>query len=103
MSATIISQKYEAKLIVLYLSDGFHYNFFQESDVKSTLTLLKRCAPFYQSGELTGECLTYPRPCIRVPPECITHNAVYTILHFLTDDKFLGPESVRNLDLQPYK
>jgi hypothetical protein len=66
----------------------------QESDVKSTLVLLERCAPFYQSGELTGECLTYPRPCVRVPPECITHNAVFTILHFLTDDKFMAPENV---------
>jgi hypothetical protein len=62
---------------------------FQESDVKSTLALLEKCAPFYHSGELTGDCLTYPRPCVRVPPECITHNAIYTILHFLTDDQFM--------------
>lgn len=68
---------------------------FQESDVKSTLLLLEKCAPFYHSGELTGECLANPRPCVRVPPECVTHNAVFTILHFLTDDRFLAAENVR--------
>ena len=67
---------------------------FQKSDVSSTLDLLKRCSPFYHSGELTADCLNNPRPCIRVPRECIIHNAVYTILHYLTDHDFMSPENV---------
>ena len=72
----------------------FNFLFLQKSDVTKTLQLLKRCSPFYHSGELTAECLNNPRPCVRVPPECITHNAVYTILHYLTDHDFMSPRSV---------
>ena len=60
----------------------------------STLELLKRCSQFYHSGELTAGCLSDPRPCARVPRECVTHNAVYTILHYLTDHDFMSPYSV---------
>ena len=60
----------------------------------STLGLLKRCSGYYHSGELTADCLNNPRPCIRVPRECIKHNAVYTILHYLTDHDFMSPQSV---------
>ena len=60
----------------------------------STLELLKRCSRFYHSGELTADCLNNPRPCVRVPRECITHNAVYTILHYLTDHDFMSPRNV---------
>jgi len=42
-------------------------HFIQDSDVKDVLGLLQLCAPFYHSGELTGDCLSYPRPCARVP------------------------------------
>ena len=66
----------------------------QKSDVTSTLELLKRCSRFYHSGELTADCLNNPRPCVRVPRECITHNAVYTILHYLTDHDFMSPRNV---------
>ena len=27
-----------------------------------------------------------------VPPPCVEHNAIFTILHFLTDQRFLSPE-----------
>ncbi len=66
----------------------------QKSDVTSTLRLLRRCATYYHSGELTAECLDNPRPCGRVPRECITHNAVFTILHYLTDHQFMSPSNV---------
>jgi hypothetical protein len=69
----------------------------QKHDVAATLELLKRCSPYYQSGELTAECLNNPRPCIRVPKECITHNAVFTILHYLTDHQFMSPANVRTI------
>ena len=74
---------------------------FQKSDVSSTLDLLKRCSPFYHSGELTADCLNNPRPCIRVPRECIIHNAVYTILHYLTDHDFMSPENVSKFFFAP--
>ena len=73
---------------------GKNIFFFQKSDVASTLELLKRCSQFYHSGELTAGCLSDPRPCARVPRECVTHNAVYTILHYLTDHDFMSPYSV---------
>ena len=72
---------------------------FQKSDVVSTLGLLKRCSPYYHNGELTADCLNNPRPCVRVPRECIKHNAVYTILHYLTDHDFMSPENVSTLIL----
>ena len=75
---------------------------FQKSDVSSTLELLKRCSTYYHSGELTQDCLNNPRPCIRVPRECIKHNAVFTILHYLTDHDFMSPASVSELDTATY-
>ena len=32
------------------------------------------------------------RPCSHVPSACTRYNAVYTILHYLVDDRFMAPE-----------
>ena len=72
--------------------------FLQREDVDSTKKLLRRCARWYHSGELTPKCLEADpndahsrRTCLRVPLECRKHNAVYNILHYLVDDEFLPP------------
>ncbi|CAG0886573.1 unnamed protein product [Darwinula stevensoni] len=58
-------------------------------DVNETLVLLKACAHYYHHMELLPDC--YDRGCPGVPDFCIQHNAVYNILHFLTDTDFLPP------------
>ena len=76
----------------------FQQIFLQREDVDSTKKLLRRCARWYHSGELTPKCLEADpndahsrRTCLRVPLECRKHNAVYNILHYLVDDEFLPP------------
>ena len=64
---------------------------FQESDVVGSLALLSRCAPHYLDGALAPGCrgggCGAGGPDL-VPPGCRQHNAVYTILHYLTDTDF---------------
>ena len=83
--------------------------YFQESDVSGTLALLSTCAPHYLDGALRpgaggrGQVLSLLLFIIsviviiiiyyccyndQVPPGCRQHNAVYTILHYLTDTDF---------------
>ncbi len=96
IAQTILLLRNTGKPIFLTIFDRFVLAKirFQKSDVASTLELLRRCSPYYHSGELTADCLNNPRPCVRVPRDCITYNAVYTILHYLTDHDFMSPTSV---------
>ena len=74
----------------------------QEEDVTGTLSLLSVCAKYYQEGRLTGECGAGGSRCRGVPPLCAQHNAVFTILHYLTDLNF-SKLQVRSLKLFPVK
>ena len=76
----------------------------QRGDIVATRNLLKRCASYYHSGELTPKCIMADptdqasnRACIRVPLECRKYNAVYNILHYLVDDEFLPPNVSHHL------
>eukprot|EP00090_Calanus_glacialis_P004843 TRINITY_DN13625_c0_g1_i1.p1 TRINITY_DN13625_c0_g1~~TRINITY_DN13625_c0_g1_i1.p1 ORF type:complete len:1432 (+),score=169.81 TRINITY_DN13625_c0_g1_i1:127-4296(+) len=71
----------------------------QESDVEGSLTLLRSCAKYYRDGSLTSDCGSHRSRCRSLPPECTQHNAVYTILHFLTDDKFFGDKESTDSNL----
>ena len=76
-----------------------NFQYSQRKDVVAARRLLNRCAGFYHSGELTPRCLledeSSRRACVRVPRECVQHNAVYNILHYLVDDQFM-PKDVSN-------
>ena len=56
--------------------------------MSGTLELVQECAPHYRAGLLTGDCAGERSRCSRVPQHCSRHNAVYTILHYLTDTQF---------------
>lgn len=61
------------------------------SDVQEVLERLESCAPHYHSMKLSHDCASGAPLCRGVPAECIEHNAVYTILHYLADVDFLAP------------
>ena len=64
----------------------------QPDDVARTRRLLLDCSRYFRGGELYPDCQFDPvRPCRHIPPRCTRYNAVYTILHFLADDKFMLP------------
>lgn len=58
-------------------------------DVSYVMGVLKNCAGFYHDLKLSHDCTSDPILCRGVPHECTRHNAVYNILHFLADSKFL--------------
>lgn len=53
---------------------------------------MQSCSQYYHSLHLTQDC--NENEYCQIPPECAEHNAVYNILHYLTDIEFL-PENVR--------
>ncbi|XP_050706093.1 protein dispatched homolog 1-like, partial [Eriocheir sinensis] len=65
------------------------HNITQE-DVVKVHRLLRRCSR-HLDLQLEGGCQG-PRKCNSVPKECLEHDAVYTILHYLIDAAFLNPE-----------
>ena len=77
-----------------------------EEDVNHVRTTLTQCAPFYHGLMLEATCyeatLDYAAgsQCNEIPMQCKIHNAVYQILHFLTDIEFMQVySSVTNTNL----
>ena len=70
-----------------------------------TLALLSTCAPHYLDGALApgcrgGGCGVGGRDHNdQVPPGCRQHNAVYTILHYLTDTDFPSTKVILKLQI----
>lgn len=62
-----------------------------EQDVLSTLHLLQTCATYYHNLQLTHDCSN--NNYCSTPVECSQHNAVFNILHYLTDISFLPPNN----------
>lgn len=62
----------------------------QQEDVVKVHRLLRRCSR-HLDLQLEGGCQGL-NGCNRVPKECLEHDAVYTILHYLIDAAFLNPE-----------
>lgn len=72
-------------------------------DVTSVYQLLSQCAPFFHNLSLGPNCaggdvdewyytLDHSQSqCLGVPEPCQKYNAVYHILHFLADSKFMYP------------
>lgn len=47
--------------------------------------LLRDCYKYYLNGSLRSDCVNFK--CM-IPAKCLQSNAVYQILHFLTDNTF---------------
>lgn len=60
-----------------------------EEDVNATKSLLQTCSHYFHNLELTADC-DQNNYC-KIPLICITHNAVYNILNYLTSTSFLPP------------
>lgn len=56
----------------------------EENDIALALQTLSHCGQFYRNYSLGAYC----EECIKVPAVCKLHNAVYHILHYLTDAHF---------------
>ncbi|XP_015919103.2 protein dispatched homolog 1 isoform X1 [Parasteatoda tepidariorum] len=63
-----------------------------QSDVNAVLELLVSCASYYHNMKLSHDCAMDPALCRGVPRHCIEYDAVYNILHYLTDINFLNPK-----------
>lgn len=66
------------------LSNKTSCNDLEEKDIVLTLKIISYCAPFYHNYSLGDYC----ENCTKVPSPCKLHNAVYHILHYLTDTHF---------------
>ncbi|GIX95119.1 protein dispatched homolog 1 [Caerostris darwini] len=66
----------------------------KQADVDAVSQLLVSCAPYYHGMKLSHDCAMDPALCRGVPRYCIEYDAVYNILHYLTDIHFLDPSSV---------
>lgn len=67
----------------------------QEKDVNFILNIIKDCASFYHKGEIKENCWDFKHQralpfCNHLPRQCVRSNAVYNILHYLTDKEFFG-------------
>lgn len=65
----------------------------KKPDVAAVLQLLASCAQFYHHMKLSHDCTTDPALCRGVPKQCFQYDAVYNILHYLTDIHFFNPKS----------
>lgn len=63
-----------------------------KDDIASVLELLQSCAKYYHGLKLSHDCTTDPALCHGVPLQCTKYNAVYNVLHYLTDASFLNPD-----------
>ncbi|XP_053701893.1 protein dispatched homolog 2 isoform X2 [Synchiropus splendidus] len=64
--------------------------------VSESLSLLRKCAPYYHQGLLVEACAQRPQQssCSSVPSRCKQSQTVFQILHFLVDKDFLSPQTV---------
>ena len=59
--------------------------------MNGTLALLRDCAPLYHGGLLRADCAS--RPCRGVSESWARHDAVYHLMHYILDVRFL-PQQV---------
>ena len=68
----------------------------QDHQVDEVATLLKNCSTYYHKQKLKPDCWNFEtnqvdmKKCKSVPENCSKYNAVYNILHYLTDKGFLS-------------
>ncbi|CAH1791276.1 unnamed protein product [Owenia fusiformis] len=83
---------------IALLRDKTNCSDITQEDVGSVRDLLERCSGYYRNMTLKFDCeRSSSDKCKSVPTECKQHNAVYQILHYITDVEFttesghLGP------------
>ncbi|XP_052768967.1 protein dispatched homolog 1-like isoform X1 [Mya arenaria] len=67
-----------------------------EDDVRSVKNLIEMCVGFYKNFSLTESCDwrhsplgdSFHRKCKEIPKSCQKYNAVYNIMHFISDHSF---------------
>ena len=70
-----------------------------KKDVKNMKGLLIECSKYYHQRTLTEDCWDFAKnkkatgKCSGVRENCTRYNAIYNILHYLTDKKFMPSES----------
>ena len=63
-------------------------NDISDADVQMALEVVQNCSQYYFDGLLSGPC-DGNTTCVDVPSSCYKHDAVYKILHYLTDVDFM--------------
>lgn len=71
---------------VTFLSNKTSCFDLDEEDIAMVKTLLFDCFQYYNNLKLDNDCVRF---ACAVPNECKQHNAVYNILHYLTDVDFI--------------
>jgi hypothetical protein len=77
-----------------------------QTNVENARNVLKMCSKYYHNGTLKPECWDFRKNqkglgrCNQVPETCTRFNAVYNILHYLTDIHFLSDGSDSSLSLR---
>ncbi|KAK2146708.1 hypothetical protein LSH36_586g00006 [Paralvinella palmiformis] len=70
-----------------------------QDDIDDVIELLQECSPYYFNGTLSP--YSQPtEPSLSVPQRCGHLNAVYAILHLLTDDGFMKDGDVNRTELE---
>lgn len=80
---------------ITLLTDKSNCSSITEADVNSVRSLVKTCVGFYQNSSLSDSCDRVhsrygekTRLCRNIPKECKKYNAVYNIMHFISDSSF---------------
>nr|XP_022901255.1 protein dispatched homolog 1 isoform X1 [Onthophagus taurus] len=68
------------------------------NDVEKTKELLRNCSHYYHSAKLSYDCSQENEAC-HLPAHCSKHNAVFSIMNYLTSTSFLPPNKTEDIKL----
>ena len=77
-----------------------------DNKVQTISSLVRMCSKFYHNEALKPDCWDFTKNtkrvgrCNQVPDNCTTFNAVYNVIHYLTDKNFVSTESSSSLFLR---
>lgn len=91
---------------VMLLSNRSSCSSIQDEDVAATMSLLTECSYYYHKMMLEADCSQSTEEdhryshCHQVPAKCKQHDAIYHILHYITDIHFLQAGRPNSTHLQ---
>ncbi len=67
------------------------FTVFKEVICLQVLDLVEKCAVFYHNLSLVANCMDFAKEhhCHSVPTECKKDSAIYNLLHYITDSRFM--------------